>query len=147
MHKVIIYCDGSCSPNPGPGGWGAVLNYKGNEREISGGALNTTNNRMELQAAIEAIKAVTRPMSIVVHTDSNYVVRGMTEWSTNWVKNNWRTSNKGAVKNADLWKELLAVCAQHQVEWKWVKAHAGIALNERADQLANEGLERTLASL
>ena len=138
---VVIYTDGACSGNPGPGGWGAVLLFKGKEKEICGGELDTTNNRMELKAAIEALKALTRPCSVELYTDSNYVKGGITQWIHNWKKNGWRTSQKKPVKNDDLWKELDQLDQQHEIVWNWVKGHSGDTYNEKADQLANQGMD------
>lgn len=137
---VDIYTDGACSGNPGPGGWGAVLLYKGHRRELSGGALETTNNRMELTAVIEALNALKRPCTVRVHTDSTYVMRGITEWIEGWKARNWRTAGRKAVKNVDLWQALDAAMAPHKVRWKWVKAHSGVAENERADGLARKAI-------
>ncbi len=138
---VEIYTDGACSGNPGPGGWGAVLRYGSHERELHGGeAPETTNNRMELTAAIEALDALTRPSTVVLHTDSTYVRGGITSWLAGWKRNGWRTADKKPVKNADLWQRLDTAAARHDVEWRWVKGHAGDPGNERADQLANVGM-------
>jgi ribonuclease HI len=134
-----IYTDGACKGNPGPGGWGAVLEYDGQEREIYGGERSTTNNRMELMAVIEAISALKRPCRIVLHTDSQYVQKGITEWIKQWKLRGWRTAAKAPVKNADLWKRLDEVVGAHEIEWVWVKGHAGHDGNERADALANKG--------
>lgn len=139
-----IFTDGACRGNPGPGGWGALLKYGAKEREICGGERETTNNRMELTAVIEALKAITRPTPVRVHTDSTYVQQGISKWIHGWKRNGWKTSAKEPVKNVDLWKALDAIVAQHTVEWKWVKGHAGHEGNERADQLANRGLEELL---
>ena len=136
MQEVTIYTDGACSGNPGPGGWGAVLLYGEHQKEINGFAPETTNNRMELQAAIEALKALNQRCKVDLHTDSTYVQKGITEWITGWKAKNWRNSQKKPVKNADLWQELDALNAQHNVNWHWVKGHAGHPLNERADELA-----------
>jgi ribonuclease HI len=137
---VEIFCDGACSGNPGPGGYGAILRYGGHEKEISGGARETTNNRMELSAAIEALRLLTRPCTVTVTTDSQYLVKGITEWINGWQRNGWRNSNKEPVLNRDLWEQLLAVTQKHSVQWKWVRGHAGHAENERCDQLAREGI-------
>lgn len=137
MEQVEIFTDGACLGNPGPGGWGAILRYNGQEKEISGSEPDTTNNRMELTAVIEALKALTRSVSITVYTDSKYVQRGISEWIHNWKKNGWRTANKKPVKNADLWRELDELSGAHEITWKWVKGHAGHPENERADTLAN----------
>ncbi|MBF9134953.1 ribonuclease HI [Plantactinospora sp. S1510] len=139
---VDIYTDGACSGNPGPGGWGAVLRYGDREREICGGeAGETTNNRMELMAAIQALESLTRPVSVRMHTDSTYVRDGITKWMLNWKRNGWLTAAKQPVKNADLWQRLEAAANQHEVRWHWVKGHAGHPENERADRLALRGLQ------
>jgi ribonuclease HI len=137
---VTIHTDGACSGNPGPGGWGAVLEFDGTVKELKGGEQQTTNNRMELTAATEALNALTRPCKVDVYTDSNYVKGGVTGWIHGWKKNGWRTSDKKPVKNVDLWQALDAAVARHEVSWHWVKGHAGHDLNERADRLANEGM-------
>jgi len=141
---VDIYSDGACKGNPGVGGWGALLRCNGNEKEMFGGERETTNNRMEMQAVIEALKSLTRQCKVVVHTDSSYVQKGISEWIHGWKRNGWRTSDKKPVKNADLWKELDNLAAQHDIEWRWVKGHAGHTENERADALANLGVESVL---
>ena len=133
---VKIWTDGGCKPNPGPGGWGAVLVFRGRERELSGAEPATTNNRMELTAAASALEALTRPCRVVLHTDSQYVRDGITRWSTGWVRKNWRTAEGGAVKNMDLWQRLLAAAKIHQIEWLWVRGHSGDAMNDRVDALA-----------
>ncbi len=138
---VEIYTDGACKGNPGPGGWGALMIFGDVEKELCGGEKNTTNNRMELMAAIEALAALKRPCQVVLTTDSQYVRKGITEWMTNWKKRGWKTAAKKPVKNADLWKTLDAENSRHQVEWKWVKGHSGHPGNERADDLANKGIE------
>ncbi len=137
---VEIFCDGACSGNPGPGGYGAILRYGGHEKEISGGAAETTNNRMELSAAIEALRLLTRPCRVTVTTDSQYLVKGITEWITGWQRNGWRNSKKEPVVNRDLWELLLEATQKHSVQWKWVRGHAGHAENERCDQLARMGI-------
>ena len=137
---VEIFTDGACSGNPGPGGWGAVLRYGGHEREMNGGEVCTTNNRMELKAAIEALKALRQPATVKIFTDSVYLRDGITKWIGNWRVNGWKTANKKAVKNVDLWQELVVVGERHQVEWFWVKGHAGHPQNERADTLARQGI-------
>jgi len=143
---VTIHTDGACVPNPGPGGWGALLRYGGHERELCGGTADpTTNNRMELTAPIEALEALTRPSVVDLWTDSTYVRNGITSWIKGWQRNGWLTSAKQPVKNADLWQRLEAACAQHQVEWHWVKGHNGDEGNERADRLAARGLSEALA--
>ncbi|MGB3301737.1 ribonuclease HI [Gordonia sp. (in: high G+C Gram-positive bacteria)] len=133
---VEISTDGACLGNPGPGGWGAVLRYGEIEKEISGSEPNSTNNRMELTAAIEALKLLTRPSTVVLYTDSSYVKNGITQWVAGWQRNGWKTANKKPVKNADLWQELVAAEDRHTVEWRWVKGHAGDKYNEIADTLA-----------
>lgn len=140
MKKVTIYTDGACSGNPGKGGWGAVLTYGKVEKEISGAEENTTNNRMELRAAIEALKALTQTCEVDIYTDSQYVKEGITTWINTWISNNWKNANKKEVKNSDLWKELNSLTAKHLVRWHWVKGHDGIILNERADKLARKAL-------
>ncbi len=141
MTRVDVYTDGACSGNPGPGGWGAILTSGENEREISGGEADTTNNRMELMAAIMALETMKRPVEVHLHTDSTYVRDGITKWIHGWKKNGWRTAAKKPVKNADLWQRLEEAAARHTVEWHWVKGHAGHPQNERADELARGGLE------
>jgi len=138
---VDIFTDGACSGNPGPGGWGAILRIHGRERELYGGEPDTTNNRMELTAVIEALKALKRPVKARVHTDSQYVQKGISEWIHAWKKRGWRTAGRQAVKNADLWRALDEQAAQHRVEWLWVRGHSGHAENERADALARRGIE------
>ena len=137
---VEIFTDGACSGNPGPGGWGLVLRYNGTEKELSGGELETTNNRMELMAAIEGLRALTRPMRIHIHTDSTYVKDGITKWIVNWKRNGWKTAAKKPVKNVDLWQALDDALVGHKVEWFWVKGHSGHVENERADALARAGI-------
>ena len=137
---IDIYTDGACSGNPGPGGWGAILRWRGNEREMWGGEAETTNNRMEMTAAIMAIEAVNRPIRIRLHTDSTYVKDGITKWIANWKKKGWKTANRKPVKNMDLWQRLDDAIARHDVEWHWVKGHAGHPDNERADELARRGV-------
>nr|WP_220129844.1 ribonuclease HI [Sphingomonas chungangi] len=142
MPLVSIFTDGSCKGNPGPGGWGALLRTGETEKELSGGEALTTNNRMELTAAIRGLQALKRPCRVLLTTDSRYVMDGLTKWIHGWRKNGWKTADKKPVKNADLWQELLAAAAPHRVEWKWVKGHAGHDENERVDQLAsNEALK------
>lgn len=138
---VIIYSDGACSGNPGPGGWGAVLIYGDNRKELSGGEAETTNNRMELRAATEALTALKRPCCAELHTDSQYVRKGITEWIEKWKRNGWKTADRKPVKNADLWKKLDEARHRHSVNWHWVKGHAGEIENERADELARAGME------
>ncbi|WP_082539981.1 ribonuclease HI [Bosea sp. Leaf344] len=137
---VEVWTDGACSGNPGPGGWGAILSYKGKERELSGGEANTTNNRMELMAAISALETLTRPCTVALHTDSQYLRQGITAWIHGWKRNGWRTADKKPVKNEELWKRLDAALGRHKIEWKWVKGHAGDTMNERADALARAGM-------
>lgn len=138
---IVIYTDGACSGNPGPGGWGALLTYKGKDKEICDGEPLTTNNRMELTAAIVALETLTRPSHVALHTDSTYLRDGITKWIHNWKRNGWRTSDKKPVKNADLWKRLEDAIEHHDVSWHWVKGHAGHDGNERADELARRGME------
>ena len=138
---VEIYTDGACKGNPGPGGWGALLRCQGQEKELFGGAPDTTNNRMELQAVIEALRCLKRPCDIDIYTDSQYVQKGISEWITGWKARGWRTASKAPVKNADLWQMLDAEVARHRIQWHWVKGHAGHDFNERADELANRGVE------
>ena len=142
MTKVEIYTDGACSGNPGPGGWGCVLMYRGHRRELSGGDAETTNNRMELMAVIQSLEALKRPCNITLYTDSTYVMKGMTEWLSQWKRRNWKTAAKKPVKNVDLWQRLELAIAQHTVEWKWVKGHSGVPENERADELATLAIPR-----
>jgi ribonuclease HI len=139
--RVEIWTDGACSGNPGPGGWGAILIYDGAERELCGGEADTTNNRMELMAAISALEALTRACHIDLHTDSQYLRGGVTGWIHNWKKRGWTTADKKPVKNIELWKRLDEARARHEVEWHWVKGHAGNAMNERADELARKGMK------
>ncbi|KFJ92724.1 ribonuclease H [Pseudomonas sp. 1-7] len=140
-HDVVIYTDGACKGNPGPGGWGALLVYKGVEKELWGGDPNTTNNRMELMAVIAGLIALTRPCSVKLVTDSQYVMKGIQEWLPNWKKRGWKTASKEPVKNADLWQKLDEEVNRHQVSWQWVRGHTGHPGNERADQLANRGVD------
>ncbi|PVB63058.1 ribonuclease HI [Labrenzia sp. 011] len=139
-NRVTIYTDGACSGNPGPGGWGAILRFGEHEKELSGGEADTTNNRMELTAAIEALKALSRPCAVDLYTDSTYVRSGISEWMDGWKRKNWRTSTNKPVKNADLWQALDAARERHDVTWHWVKGHAGHPDNERADELARSGM-------
>lgn len=141
MSIVEVFTDGACKGNPGPGGWGALLRYGDKEKELFGGAPDTTNNRMELQAAIEALKSLKRPCTVVLTTDSQYVRQGITSWLAGWKRNGWKTAAKQPVKNVDLWQALDEQVARHQVEWRWVKGHSGHPENDRADQLANRGVE------
>ncbi|RTZ74857.1 MAG: ribonuclease HI [Gammaproteobacteria bacterium] len=138
---VMLYTDGACKGNPGPGGWGALLEYRGVEKELWGGEPRTTNNRMELQAVIEGLKALKKPSRVRIVTDSQYVKNGMQQWIHNWKRNGWRTAAKKPVKNADLWQELDRLVNLHQVEWEWVRGHSGHPENERVDQLANRAIE------
>ena len=138
---VDIYTDGACRGNPGPGGWGAILRSGERERELWGGERQTTNNRMELTAAIRGLEALKRPVAATVHTDSQYVLKGISEWIHGWKRNGWKTSDKKPVKNADLWQTLDALAARHSLKWVWVKGHAGHPENERADGLANRGID------
>ncbi len=138
---VDIWTDGACSGNPGPGGWGALMRYNGHERELFGGEADTTNNRMELLAAIKSLESLKRPCEVHLHTDSQYVRGGVTAWIHNWKRNGWRTANKKPVKNAELWQQLDEARARHKVVWHWVKGHAGIPENEKADELARLGME------
>lgn len=145
--SVVIYTDGACKGNPGPGGWGVLLRAAdGSEKELFGGELGTTNNRMEMMAVIQALEALKRPCSITLHIDSQYVLKGMTEWLTGWKAKGWKTAAKQPVKNVDLWQRLdtLVNASGHQIDWRWVKGHAGDPGNERADGLANRGVEKAL---
>ena len=137
---VEIYSDGACRGNPGPGGWGALLRFTGQEKELWGGEADTTNNRLELMAAIRALEALKRPSRVKLYTDSTYVMKGITTWIHSWKRKGWRTADKKAVKNEDLWRELDELRSKHEVEWHWVKGHAGHPENERADELANKGI-------
>jgi ribonuclease HI len=139
--RIAIWSDGACSGNPGPGGWGVVMQWNGHRKELKGGAADTTNNRMELTAAIEALAALKGPGAVDFHTDSQYVRGGVTGWIRNWKKNGWRTSDRKPVKNIDLWQRLDELAAGHDIRWHWVKGHAGDENNERADELAREGME------
>jgi ribonuclease HI len=140
LPHVTVFTDGACSGNPGPGGWGAILKFGDTEKELKGGEAHTTNNRMELMAAISALEALKKPCVVDMTTDSQYVRQGITGWIHGWKKNGWRTSDKKPVKNVDLWQRLDAALKSHQVNWHWIKGHAGHAENERADQLAREGV-------
>lgn len=139
---VEIWTDGACKGNPGPGGWGALLRHGRHEKELCGGEAQTTNNRMELTGVIEALRALKRPCHVIVHTDSQYVQKGMSEWLPNWKRRGWLTADKKSVRNADLWQALDALVAEHEVEWRWVRGHAGDPGNERADALANQGISK-----
>ncbi|MDD1636524.1 MAG: ribonuclease HI [Methylococcaceae bacterium] len=138
---VIIYTDGACRGNPGPGGWGVILNYKGKIKELYGAEKHTTNNRMELMAAIQALESLTRPCSVQLNSDSIYVLKGITDWMPSWKKRGWKTAARTPVKNEDLWRRLDAAITKHKVEWKWVKGHSGDTGNDRADVLANLGID------
>jgi ribonuclease HI len=138
--KVVIHTDGACSGNPGPGGWGAILDYNGTRKELSGGEALTTNNRMELLGAINALEALKRPSMVEIHVDSNYVKDGITKWIHGWKQRGWKTADKKPVKNIELWQRLDAAAKPHQLTWRWVKGHAGYAENERADELARRGM-------
>lgn len=142
MQEIVIYTDGACKGNPGPGGWGVLLQMGDHEKSLCGGENPTTNNRMELLAAIRALQALKRPAQIKLYTDSQYVRKGITEWMDNWKRRGWRTAAKKPVKNEDLWRELDQEAARHEVEWHWVKGHSGHPGNERADALANQGIEQ-----
>ena len=141
MKKVTLYTDGACSGNPGPGGWACVLIYGEHEKELSGGAAETTNNRMEMTAALEGLKILKRPCKVEFYTDSNYLKDGVTQWLAGWKKRGWKTAAKQPVKNQDIWEQLDQVIQTHQIEWHWVKGHAGDEYNERCDELAREALE------
>ena len=141
MKQVEIYTDGACRGNPGPGGWGVLLRSNGHEKELCGGALDTTNNQMELLAAIKALESLKEPCQVELFTDSNYVKQGITEWIINWKKNGFKNSKKKPVVNTELWMRLDTIASQHKVNWQWVKGHAGHIDNERADELANKGLD------
>ena len=143
---VEIWTDGGCKPNPGPGGWSAILKFRGTIRELSGAEAATTNNRMELTAAAEALEALTRPCAIALHTDSEYLRNGITRWHTGWVRKNWRNAAGDPVKNMDLWRRVLDAAQPHVIEWRWVKGHSGNAMNDRADQLATAARERLKVS-
>ncbi len=142
--QVIIYTDGACKGNPGPGGWGAYLQYQGKVKDLHGGEAETTNNRMELMAAIQALETLKRPCQVKLYTDSKYVLQGITEWMENWKKRGWKTAAKKPVKNEDLWRRLDEALQRHQVEWQWVRGHTGDIGNEKADELANKGVEAFL---
>lgn len=144
---VEIYTDGACKGNPGVGGWGAILRFGETEKELFGGVANTTNNRMEMTAVIEALRVLSRSCDAVVFTDSSYVQKGISEWIHGWKRNGWKTADKKPVKNADLWQTLDQLAAGHKIEWRWVRGHAGHPENERADMLANRGVETVLAKL
>ena len=145
MDKVSIFTDGACRGNPGPGGWGAILRSDGREKELYGYERETTNNRMELMAAIIALEALKRPCDITVTTDSEYVRKGITEWLAQWKRRGWKTAAKKPVKNQDLWQRLEAATHRHTIHWKWIKGHSGHPENDRADELANRGIDEALA--
>lgn len=142
MKKVVLYTDGACRSNPGPGGWGVLLESDGHSKEIFGGESDTTNNKMELRAAIEGLNALKKACEVELFTDSTYVLKGITEWLPNWKKRNWKTAAKKPVQNVDLWKELDEAVQRHQIEWRWVKGHSGDPGNEKADELANRGVDQ-----
>ena len=144
-NRVEIFTDGACSGNPGPGGWGAILRWNGTERELKGGEAETTNNRMELMAAIQALETLKRPVQADLYTDSTYVQKGITEWIHSWKKRGWKTASKQPVKNVDLWQQLDALVSQLDVEWRWVRGHTGHRENELADELANMGVQYILS--
>lgn len=139
---VRIYTDGACKGNPGPGGWGVCMNYKGKEKQLCGGERETTNNRMELMAAIQALEVLNRPCAVKLHTDSKYLLQGITEWMVNWKKRGWKTAANKPVKNEDLWRRLDQSIQRHAIEWIWVKGHSGDPGNETADSLANQGIRQ-----
>jgi ribonuclease HI len=139
-NTVVIYTDGACSGNPGPGGWGSVLLYNGHRREMSGGEAGTTNNRMEMMAVIQALESLNRPCSVMIYTDSVYVMKGMMEWLEQWKKRGWKTAAKKPVKNVELWQRLEQAIGRHEVKWQWVKGHSGVPENERADELARSAI-------
>ncbi len=139
---VEIWTDGGCKPNPGPGGWSAILKFRGTVRELAGATAATTNNRMELTAAAEALEALTRPCTVVLHTDSEYLRNGITRWHAGWVRKNWRNAAGDPVANMDLWRRILDAAKPHEIDWRWVRGHSGDAMNERADQLATAARER-----
>ncbi|MEN8106452.1 MAG: ribonuclease HI [Pseudomonadota bacterium] len=142
--SVEVYTDGACRGNPGPGGWGVLLRYKGNEKTLYGAETETTNNRMELMAAIQALESLTRQCKVKLTTDSQYVQKGITEWLPNWKKRGWKTAAKKPVKNADLWRRLDQAVSEHEVEWHWVKGHSGHPENEQADALANQAIDELM---
>lgn len=144
QQQVYLYTDGACKGNPGPGGWGVLLRYGQHEKELFGGEANTTNNRMELTAIIKGLSALKRPCHVFIYTDSQYIKNGMEQWIHNWKKNGWKTSNKKAVKNIELWQQLDELVQQHVIKWTWVKGHNGHPENERADMLANRGVEQII---
>ncbi len=141
MKFVEIFTDGACKGNPGPGGWGAIVRYGTHEKEMCGGEVDTTNNRMEMTAALEALKLLKEPCEVLLHSDSKYLLDGMTRWIVGWQSNGWKNASKQPVRNADLWHQLIAAAGQHEVEWHWVKGHSGHPENERADRLASAAAE------
>ncbi len=141
MKTVEIFTDGACKGNPGPGGWGAIIRYGKHEKELSGGEADTTNNRMEMLAAIRALDTLIEPCNVILHTDSTYVKDGITKWVDGWQRNGWKTASRKPVRNADLWHELIAAVAQHQIDWRWVKGHSGHPENDRADRLASDAAD------
>ena len=145
MDKIVIYTDGACRGNPGPGGWGAILQYGDHEKELYGSERETTNNRMELMAAIRALEELKRPCDVTLTTDSQYVKKGITEWLESWKRRGWKTADKKPVKNQELWKRLEKAAEKHKIHWKWVKGHSGHEENERVDQLANQAIDEMLA--
>ncbi len=144
---IELFTDGACRGNPGPGGWGALLRVKGTEKELCGGELETTNNRMEMMAAIRGLESLTRPCKVRLTTDSQYVLKGVTEWMSNWKRRGWKTAAKKPVKNVDLWQRLDKALTPHEVTWEWVRGHTGHVENERADQLANRGIDELTTSV
>lgn len=138
--RVVAWTDGACSGNPGPGGWGVILTYGGHEKELCGGEAETTNNRMELMGAIQALEALTSDCELELHTDSQYLRDGITRWINRWKQNNWRTADRKPVKNVELWQRLEAAAQRHKIDWRWVRGHAGDSMNERADELARRGM-------
>ena len=145
--RVEIYTDGACRGNPGPGGWGVLLRYDGREKTLKGGQLNTTNNRMEMMAAISALEALKRRCDVILTTDSKYLKDGISRWLPNWKKRGWKTVNREPVKNEDLWRRLDYLAAKHNIDWRWVKGHRGHTENERADRLANEAIDELMCSV
>ncbi|WP_022947297.1 ribonuclease HI [Methylohalobius crimeensis] len=145
INLVEIYTDGACRGNPGPGGWGALLRYRNRERELYGAEPHTTNNRMELMAAISALENLKRPCQVLLSTDSRYLKQGITEWLPNWIRRNWKTAAGKPVKNIDLWQRLVEAAEPHQIQWEWVRGHSGHPENERADQLANRAIDEMLS--
>lgn len=142
--QVEIFTDGACRGNPGPGGWGVLLRYRSNEKELSGAEAATTNNRMELTAAIKALEALNKPCNVILTTDSQYLMQGINEWLEGWKRRNWKTANRRPVKNVDLWQQLDTLVARHDIDWRWVRGHSGHAENDRADQLANQAIDEML---